>query len=134
MNPATIKNSEIPSSLDKKQIMLAHKISEAISDEILKTAKSSEIEVKYDSGTIDIVVECGTTGRLDSLSKGRFRVFWASDGDYKIGYLPCGRPHYDGYEVSPGRWTNLSMEDVVAVYKKDIKELKQFESRFNYVK
>lgn len=111
------------SHLDELQIELSEQIVKAL-------PKSIILDKIYDSCTIDIVVEVGTIAKSGRLSQGRFRVFWGSDRNYKIGYLPAGLPFYDGYEVQSGRWQYITLDDVLNVYNKDVSNLADFHKKY----
>ena len=79
-----------------------------------------DCEIVYDFCTIDISVVMDSDMRMRNLNVGRFRVFWASDGDNKLQYLGVGIGHYDGYEIKRGWTSNLEINSVANVLKKDI--------------
>jgi hypothetical protein len=69
-----------PNTLTYKQVDMADKVAR----EIIKIG--SNAKVQYDSGTIDILVVMDLDGDKN-FNTGRFRVFWASNGDNKLQYL-----------------------------------------------
>lgn len=102
-----------PSTLTYKQIDMADKVAK----EIIKIGYDAEVQ--YDSGTIDILVAMDLDGDK-CLNTGRFRVFWAYNGDNKLQYLGVGRGHFDGYEIKR-EWTcDIEIKEVSSILKKDI--------------
>ena len=107
-----IIETQPPQSLSVKQIRLAKEIA----NEVVKTGLDATIE--YSSGTIDVKIIYGNKFN-ESLSTGRFRVFWSRTGDNKIQYLGVGVGHYDGYEIKRGWSNDLIINEVQNFVKKD---------------
>jgi hypothetical protein len=106
-------NQEIPpQSLSQKQIRMA----EEIAKEIINLG--CNVLIKYDSGTIDIVIKIDSSN--SGLNIGIFRVFWDWKGDNKIQYLGVGIGYCDGYEIKRGWSNNLEINEVANTLKKDI--------------
>lgn len=103
-----------PKTLTYKQVEIANRVAK----EIIKIG--TDAKIKYDSGTIDIVVVMDLNPKIKGLDVGRFRVFWASNGDNKLQYLGVGIGHYDGYEIKRGWSSNLEIKEVSSILKKDI--------------
>ena len=102
-----------PNTLTYKQVDMADKVAK----EIIKIG--SDAKVQYDSGTIDILVVMDLDGNKN-FNTGRFRVFWASNGDNKLQYLGVGIGHFDGYEIKRGWSSNIEIKEVSSILKKDI--------------
>ena len=103
-----------PNTLTYKQVDMADKVAK----EIIKIG--SDAKIQYDSGTIDILVVMDLDAKMKGLNVGRFRIFWASNGDNKLQYLGVGVGHYDGYEIKRGWSSNLEIKEVSSMLKKDI--------------
>jgi len=103
-----------PSSISSKQIGMA----DQVANEISKLGIDST--VKYDIGTIDIVVSADTSAKDNGLNVSRFRVFWSPINDNKLRYLGFGIGHSDGYEVKRGWTANLETKDVQTTLQQDI--------------
>lgn len=103
-----------PITLTYKQVDIAKKVAEKIA------SIGANANIKYDSGTIDIITVMDLDTKMKGLNVGIFRVFWSSNGDYKLKYLGVGIGHFDGYEIKRGWSSNIEIKDVASVLKKDI--------------
>lgn len=103
-----------PNTLTYKQVSMANEVAKEIA------SIGIDCEIVYDSCTIDIMVVMDSDVRMRDLNVGRFRVFWAGDGDNKLQYLGVGIGHYDGYEIRRGWTSDLEINAVANVLKKDI--------------
>ena len=107
-----------PKTLAYNQVDMANKVAK----EIIKIGY--DVEIIYDSGTIDIVVIMDYDGidsdTIKGLNVGIFRVFWSDNGDYRLRYLGVGIGHFDGYEIKRGWSPNLEITEVSSILNKDI--------------
>ena len=103
-----------PSTITYKQVSMANEVAKEIA------SIGIDCKIEYSRYTIDIIVVMDSDQKMYGLNLGTFRVFWDSNEDNKLQYLGVGIGHYDGYEIKRGWTSNLEINSVANVLKKDI--------------